>query len=170
MGQYFKVVNKTKKEILNPHTFGNGVKLWELVSDGNGVLQGLGLLLAEGHVEYDKNNELKPSTIIGRWHGDSITILGDYAQDKKGDNIYETMIDSNGELKKSWKDISVETYKTLLKDTWIGRRKAEWIRMNGTGMMFGSEKEIMEELFIKECTEGNLRQKYDFVEKEQSEE
>ena len=170
MGQYFKVINQTKKEVLNPHTFGNGLKLWEFVSDGNGVLQGLGLLLAEGHVEYDKNNELKPSTIIGRWHGDSITILGDYARDKKGNNIYDTMLDSKGELKKSWKDISVETYKTLLKDTWIGSRKAEQIRKHGTKFMMSDEKKIMEELFPKECVEGDLRQKYDFVEKEQSDE
>jgi len=169
MGQYFKVINKTKKEVLNPHTFGNGLKLWEFVSDGNGVLQGLGLLLAEGHVEY-KDLIPKPSTIIGRWHGDKITILGDYAQDKEGNNIWDTMLDSEGELKKSWKDISVETYKTLLKDTWVGNRKAEQIKKHGTKFMMSDEKKLMLELFPKECTEGDLRQKYDFVEKEQSEE
>ena len=161
MGQYFKVINKTKKEVLNPHTFGNGLKLWEFVSDGNGVLQGLGLLLAEGHM-YD--------AIIGRWHGDKIPILGDYANDKDGNNIWDSMLDSKGDLKKSWKDISVETYKTLLKDTWIGSRKAEQIRKHGTKFMMSEERKIMEELFPKECTEGDLREKYDFVEKEQSEE
>ena len=150
-----------KKEVLNPHTFGNGLKLWEFVSDGNGVLQGLGLLLAEGHM-YD--------AIIGRWHGDKITILGDYANDKDGNNIWDSMLDSKGDLKKSWKDISVETYKTLLKDTWIGSRKAEQIRKHGTKFMMSEERKIMEELFPKECTEGDLREKYDFVEKEQSEE
>ena len=169
MGQYFKVINKTKKEVLNPHTFGNGLKLWEFVSDGNGVLQGLGLLLAEGHVEY-KDLIPKPSTIIGRWHGDKITILGDYAQDKEGNNIWDTMLDSKGELKKSWKDISVETFKTLIENTSVGSRKAEQIRKGGTKWMYSCEKALMEELFPKECTEGDLREKYDFVEKEQSEE
>ena len=168
MGQYFKVVNKTKKEVLNPHTFGNGVKLWEFVSDGNGVLQGLGLLLAEGHTEY-KDLISIPSTIIGRWHGDKITILGDYAHDKDGNNIWDSMIDSEGYLKKPWKDISVETYKTLLKDTWIGSRKAEQIRKHGTKFMMSDEKKIMEELFPKECVEGDLRDKYDFVEKQSDE-
>ncbi len=36
--------------------------------------------------------------------------------------------------------------------------------------MFGEEHKLMLELFPKECTEGDLRQKFDFVEKEQSEE
>ena len=54
MGQYFKVINKTKKEFINPHTFGNGLKLWEIVASGKGVMQGLGLLLGEGHIEYNK--------------------------------------------------------------------------------------------------------------------
>ena len=60
MGQYFKVINKTKKEFINPHTFGNGLKLWEIVASGKGVMQGLGLLLAEGHIEYNKKYEPIP--------------------------------------------------------------------------------------------------------------
>ena len=146
MGQYFKVINKTKKEFINPHTFGNGLKLWEIVASSKGVMQGLGLLLAEGHIEYNKENaEPIPSTIIGRWQGDSIAIVGDYA--KSG--LYDMCEDEDGKPKEGWKE-------ELLKD--------------GTQWMFGDEKKIMQELFPKECTEGDLRQKYDFVEKEQSEE
>ena len=167
MGQYFKVINKTKKEFINPHTFGNGLKLWEIVASGKGVMQGLGLLLAEGHIEYNKENaEPIPSTIIGRWQGDSITIQGDYVKD----GLYDKCEDEDGKPKKGWKDISIPTYKTLLKDTWIGSMKAEEIKKHGTRFMFEDEKKIMEELFPKECTEGDLRQKFDFVEKEQSEE
>ncbi len=69
-----------------------------------------------------------------------------------------------------WKDISVETYSVLLEDSWIRDRKAEYIRENGTQIMVGDEKKLMEKLFPKECVEGDLRQKFDFVEKEQSEE
>lgn len=166
MGQYFKVINKTKKEFINPHTFGNGLKLWEIVASGSGVLQGLGLLLAEGHIEYNKKYEPIPSTIIGRWQGDSIAIVGDYA--KSG--LYDMCEDEDGKPKNGWKDISIPTYRTLLKDTWIGSRKAEEIKKHGTKWMFGEEHKLMLELFPKECTEGDLRQKFDFVEKEQSEE
>ena len=169
MGQYVRVINKTKKELLTPHTFGSGLKIGEIISSRGEILQGLALLLAEGHIEY-KDSIPQPSTIIGRWQGDKITILGDYAYDKKGNNIWNTMCDSEGELKKLWKDISVETYKTLIKDTSVGRRKAEQIKKDGTKLMYSCEKALMEELFPKECNEGDLRQKYDFVEKEQSEE
>jgi len=166
MGQYFKVINKTKKEFINPHTFGNGLKLWEIVASGKGVMQGLGLLLAEGHIEYNKKYEPIPSTIIGRWQGDSIAIVGDYA--KSG--LYDMCEDEDGKPKKGWKDISIPTYRTLLKDTWIGSMKAKEIKKHGTRFMFGDEHKLMLELFPQECTEGDLRQKFDFVEKKQSEE
>ncbi len=169
MGQYFRVINKTKKELLNPHTFGSGLKIGEIIFSRGEILQGLALLLAEGHIEY-KDSIPQPSTIIGRWHGDKITLLGDSAQDKDGNTIWNTMLDSKGELKKSWKDISVETFKTLIENTSVGSRKAEQIRKGGTKWMYSCEKALMEELFPKECTEGDLREKYDFVEKEQSEE
>ena len=155
MGQYFKVINKTKKEFINPHTFGNGLKLWEIVASGKGVMQGLGLLLAEGHIEYNKKYEPIPSTIIGRWQGDSIAIVGDYA--KSG--LYDMCEDEDGKAKEGWKDISIPTYKTLLKDTWIGSRKKQELLKDGTQWMFGDEKKIMEELFPKECIEGELLRK-----------
>ena len=79
MGQYFKVVNKTKKEYLSPYTFGNGAKMWEIVASGKGVLQGLGLLLAEGHY-IDGDETPTHKSLIGRWVGDSITMVGDYAK------------------------------------------------------------------------------------------
>jgi hypothetical protein len=167
MGQYFKVINKTKKEFINPHTFGNGLKLWEIVASGKGVMQGLALLLAEGHIEYNKENaEPIPSTIIGRWQGDSIAIVGDYA--KSG--LYDMCEDENGKPKKEWKDISIPTYSVLLENSWIRDTKAKQIKKDGTKWMYSCEKALMEKLFPKECVEGDLRQKYDFVEKEQSEE
>jgi len=165
MGQFFKVINKTKKEFINPHTFGNGLKLWEIVSSSNGVLQGLGLLLAEGHIEY-KNMIPISSTIIGRWQGDSIAIVGDDVKD----GLYDKCEGEDGKPKKGWKDISVETFKTLLENTWIGNTKKQKILKSGTKWMYSCEKALMEELFRKECVEGDLRQKYHFVEKEQSEE
>ena len=33
MGQYFKVVNKTKRQVMCPHKFGSGAKLMEFSSD-----------------------------------------------------------------------------------------------------------------------------------------
>ena len=62
----------------------------------------------------------------------------------------------DGKAKNGWKDISIPTYKTLLKDTWLGDMKKQDLLKNGTKWMFGDEKKIMEELFPKECIEGEL--------------
>ena len=78
MGQYYKIVNKTKKEYLDPHTFGNGIKLMEFVSDGRGVLQGLAILLADGNGRGggDLHSDNK---LIGSWAGDKVYVSGDYS-------------------------------------------------------------------------------------------
>jgi len=178
MGQYFKVINKTKKEILNPHTFGSGLKLWEIINSRGEILQGLALLLAEGHQKYDKNYQPIKSDIIGRWKGDKISIMGDYVEHEvvkdgevKLQNFWESMYDDEGiSFRNGWKDISIETYKELLQDDWQGRRKAKQLKKKGTYMMIDSEKELMEELFPKECHEGDLRWRYKFKKRKQSEE
>ncbi len=159
MGQYFKVVNKTKKEYLSPYTFGNGAKMWEIVSSGKGVLQGLGLLLAEGHY-IDGDETPTHKSLIGRWVGDSITMVGDYAKSE----LYHKC------EKSPYKDISMDVARELYKDSWIGNQKRKYCKEHGTQWFFGDEKDLMLELFPLECHEGDLRQKFDFVEKEQSDE
>ena len=39
MGQYFKVVNKTKRQVMTPSKFDSGSKLMEFSSDGMGIMQ-----------------------------------------------------------------------------------------------------------------------------------
>jgi len=112
MGQYYKVVNKTKKQWINPHTFGNGVKLMEFVSDGKGVLQGLGILLADGNGrgggDLHSNNKL-----IGSWAGDEVYISGDYADS----GLYEEA--------ENYQDISIDVMCCLCEDEWYKKNKEE---------------------------------------------
>lgn len=160
MGQYYKVFNKTKKEYLDPHTFGNGMKLMEFTSDGRGVLQGLSILLANGNGRGGGDHH-SDSQIIGSWSGDNITIDGDYADDTLWDKL-----NKDGEnYEKGWKDISMDVYRVLLQDSWIGKEMEERCRKHGDEYFFGDEKKLMHELFPLAIHEGNLRQKFDFVEK-----
>ena len=110
MGQYYKVVNKTKKEFLDPHSFGHGAKLMEFVSDAEGMLQSLAILLAEGNGrgggDFSSDNPL-----IGSWSGDEITIVGDYADS----GLYDIARDS-------YKDISDDACKMLLEDDYLKER------------------------------------------------
>lgn len=49
MGQYYYVVNVTKRQFLHPHKFGDGLKLMEFGASGGGTMLGLAVLLADGN-------------------------------------------------------------------------------------------------------------------------
>lgn len=49
MGQYYKIVNLTKKEFLTPWAFNDGAKLLEFGSSPEGTMTGLAILLASGN-------------------------------------------------------------------------------------------------------------------------
>ena len=74
MGQYFLVVNTTKKEYLHPHRFGEGLKFMEFTLDGCGIMHGLAHLLAQSSEGVHIDN----SEVTGRWIGDHVVIVGDY--------------------------------------------------------------------------------------------
>lgn len=83
MGQYHIIVNKTKKQFLNPHMFN------DVFNDGI-ELAGLAVLLAEdnGEGEGDLSTE---NPIVGTWAGDDIVIAGDYGDPVRDgeENLYD---------------------------------------------------------------------------------
>lgn len=110
MGQYWKVVNLDKREFIMPHTLGCGLKLWEQIANQPGTGTALIILTAaqrepRGGGDFDmeenwhgieRDTEGKhgcepgpmPKTYpeiaadtIGRWAGDRIVVVGDYAED-----------------------------------------------------------------------------------------
>ena len=80
MGQYHITVNLDKKEFLMTHKFGVGLKLREQFGVHYGVQDALLMLLAcsNGYGGGDFIGEDK-NHMIGRWAGDRIAIVGDYA-------------------------------------------------------------------------------------------
>ena len=106
MGQYWYVVNLDKKEFVNPHRLGAGLKLWEQLANHPGTGAALVVLCAAmperrggGDFDLDENwhgpERVDMSTdgpmpeeypaiakrTIGRWAGDRIALVGDYAED-----------------------------------------------------------------------------------------
>ena len=111
MGQYYKIVNLTKKQFMFPHNFGDGAKLCEFGSSGTGTMFALAALLASGNGRGggDINSD---DPIIGSWAGDQIVITGDYDDDGKygvpnSTNLYsyagEEYKDISEEIKKAMK-------------------------------------------------------------------
>jgi hypothetical protein len=82
MGQYYRVVNLDKKELLCPYTFGDGAKLLEFGCSSPGMMCGLAILLADGN-NRGGGDLRSDKEIIGSWAGDRIVIAGDYADEGK---------------------------------------------------------------------------------------
>lgn len=109
MGQYWLPVNLDKKEFVDPHRLGSGLKLWEQLSAHPATGAALVILCAAmpeprggGDFDLDANwhgpertlpehnvsagpmpREYPPvaARTIGRWAGDRIALVGDYATD-----------------------------------------------------------------------------------------
>jgi hypothetical protein len=79
MGQYWKPVNLTKREYINPHKFGSGIKLVELASSSD-LAAALTILLA-AMPERRGGGDFQSNPFIGRWAGDKVVFVGDYSID-----------------------------------------------------------------------------------------
>jgi hypothetical protein len=79
MGQYWIPVNLDKRQFLEPHKLGSGLKLWEQLAQG-GTGQALILLMA-AMPERRGGGDLGEHKIVGSWAGDRVTFIGDYAED-----------------------------------------------------------------------------------------
>jgi hypothetical protein len=82
MGQYHVGVDLDRREFVHPHTLGDGLKLVEQAGSGpGGVGSALILLLAasNGYGGGDFRAP-DPNGVVGRWAGDRIAIVGDYAE------------------------------------------------------------------------------------------
>lgn len=81
MGQYYKVVNLDKRQYLNPHKFGAGLKLMEFSGQGDSIMQAVAILLASGNGRGGgdlHSEDHDPEGIVGSWAGDRIVVAGDY--------------------------------------------------------------------------------------------
>lgn len=101
MGQYHYLVNLTKKQYINPHEIGNGLKLVEQIGWDCSTSTALVMLLAasngRGGGDFCSN-----SPLIGSWAGDRIAFIGDYAEkgDLKGSDHADLLMERcyNGEF------------------------------------------------------------------------
>jgi len=106
MSQAVLIINRTKKEYLNPHRFNDGYSVRNLLCNGY-TARALVLLLYRC-----SSNVLKEDgELIGSWAGDDIIIVGEgdkrEAHDTQYSNIY-------AEADKTYDDISAKVLEILL--------------------------------------------------------
>lgn len=108
MGQYFMLVNVSKREFLHPHKLGMGLKLWEICANkGAGVL--VYLLRKSDELGGGDIDDPAKAKWAGHWAGDSIFVVGDYDSSKlfqEAEGEYKAM---NEQL--PYKDVSLEVRK-----------------------------------------------------------
>ena len=108
MGQYWVVANLDKREFVEPHKLGSGLKLWEQLGASPGTGAALIVLLAampeaRGGGDFALTSRHKAyaaiaKRTIGRWAGDRVALVGDYADrgDLKAKDCAETIYDLCG--------------------------------------------------------------------------
>jgi hypothetical protein len=79
------LVNLDKREFVNPHQVGAGLKLWEQLATHPGTGAAMIVLCAampeaRGGGDLSRDSEAAQQ-VIGRWAGDRIALVGDYAED-----------------------------------------------------------------------------------------
>lgn len=105
MGQYHQIVNFDKRQYINPHKMGEGVKMSEFIPNGMGAMMILGILLARD--SSGRGGDINISDpLIGSWAGDRIAIVGDY-----GDETYS-------ELDSNWTEITAAVRRVIERSQW----------------------------------------------------
>lgn len=85
MGQYHKLINVDKKEYLDPHSIGLGVKQWEHQSDARWPIYGSlsdAMYILTMTSPARGGGDMPASEISGRWAGDRVMVVGDYTEDE----------------------------------------------------------------------------------------
>ena len=79
MGQYFKIVNEDKQEVITSWGLGGPAKFWEWLYNTQARVFVWLLRKSDGDGGGDIPTEERTRyTTLGRWAGDRITLIGDY--------------------------------------------------------------------------------------------
>lgn len=83
MGQYWKIINLDKKEYIENYNVGTGAKFAEHLGMHPGANEALMILLVAMPERRGGGDiiDTEKYPIVGRWAGDRITMIGDYAND-----------------------------------------------------------------------------------------
>ena len=153
MGQYYITINKTKKEYINTYTFGDGAKFLEFMSSSRGMKEATMMLLTNGG---------RKDNYLGHWAGDSIEVLGDYAEEVVKGGKKVCLWDEIHKSTSKWKDISVPVYKALFHhNKWFAEDQKDYLKKYGDEYLYTDNKMVLQELFPAEIMEGNIRRVLD---------
>ena len=135
MGQYHYVCNLDKREYIDPHKLGDGLKLMEFGNSAGGVMTAVSILLAacNGRGGGDLRADDHPyAALIGSWAGHRLAIIGDYCE--AGDIPGWDMSDTPWAEDNDWTEISAPMRELIEADGMFTFKEEEWtmIDLDGT--------------------------------------
>ena len=80
MGQYWKPVNLTKREFINPHKLKTGLKMVEQAFSSD--IAAAMVILLSVMPQRRGGGDMQSNPFIGRWAGDMVVFVGDYSIDE----------------------------------------------------------------------------------------
>jgi len=80
MGQYWKPVNLTKREFINPHKLKTGLKMVEQAFSAD--IAAAMVILLSVMPQRRGGGDMQNNPFIGRWAGDMVVFTGDYSIDE----------------------------------------------------------------------------------------
>jgi hypothetical protein len=143
MGQYYKIVNVKKREYLNPHMFGEGLKLMEFGMSAGGSMTALAVLLSNG-CGRGGGDLHSDNPIVGSWAGDPIVVAGDYGDegkflpaDKQDTTLYSV-------AEEEGTDISAKVLDALMEDRWFAEDFIKnWRHDNPNDTYYGEVNKVV---------------------------
>lgn len=150
MGQYHKVYCISRREMIHPHSFGDGVKLMEFGCSSDGTLLALTVLLAgsckggpRGGGDF-RGTGPESARIVGRWSGHPIAIVGDYAEEGDVAGVSMAQFDAI-----EWVDISGPVLECLksdprleVRDSWGSNNKPPRVLYEADGDTFVQDSPV----------------------------
>lgn len=102
MGQYFKAVNVSKKEYVDPYKIGGSAKLWEwCVNLAAGIFP---YLLRKSNEGGGGDIQIPNAEYAGRWGGDKVYLVGDYDESNLYDIAEQEYTDISKPLAKEYNE------------------------------------------------------------------
>lgn len=109
MGQYHKLYNLDKKEMVHAHNIGLGLKLLEQCGFEKSTADALWLLVANSNGR--GGGDARPHAFIGRWAGDRIVVQGDYAEPSDQSYLSEPSRDEFTDISEGVKAMLLEAFR-----------------------------------------------------------